>query len=609
MGKGSQPEAPAPPDYAAANREGIYADIETLPIRRLLDYATRSGTAVTYKDPKTGSDITADFTGKGDIDLSRLQTQLRGETADLEAANQLGIAQKYGADFQQVALDALKRQDPAGYAGRQELAAGLRSDYATPTNVSESERSQLLRDAAIGQSLERRGGQGGPTTLSQLANLTALGQAGDGQGTSAETELSRLVRSAGIGLAGQGDDYGLAGSAGSQQARNEALQAGIGEYRRGGEQQRETELSRLVRSAGIGLAGQGDDYGLAGSAASQQARNLALQRGIAEYSLGGQLSGEQQREIEQSVRGASAARGQALSTSGAIKEVLGKYNMGEQLKQQRLQNLLNVGSQVFSQEQAAGQSRAQLDQARLASLFGAQQAEYGQQQSSRGMASQESQQRLQNLLNVGAQAFGQEQAAGQSQAQLAQTRLASLFGAQQAEYGQQQASRGMTNQEVQQRLQNLFGAQQTEFGQSQSTRATGEQEAQQRLQNLFAAQQNQFGQETQLRQETQQQQQRRLSNLQSYVLGAPISSSFQSLQGAQQGAAPYTPIMAQGIGQNANAGQQAAGFAGNIFGTQAQLYNTQMANSGSPFADIAGSVLGAAAGSAFGAGGMFGKAK
>ena len=538
---GGEPEAPAPPDYAAANREGIYADIETLPIRRLLDYASRAGESVKYVKPgaeqrkievekqqaewddrfqksttpsaisqfasalgvKTptqaellanhvaaygarpvlGEDdyITADFTGKGDIDLSRLQTKLRGETADLEAANQLGIAQKYGADFQQVALDALKRQDPAGYAGRQELAAGLRSDYATPTNVSESERSQLLRDAAIGQSLERRSGQGGPTVLSQLANLTALGQAGEGQGASAETELSRLVRSAGIGLAGRGDDYGLAGSAGSQQARNAALQGGI-----------------------------------------------------AEYSLGGQLSGEQQRGIEQSVRGAAAARGQALSSSGAIKEILGKYNMGEQLKQQRLQN----------------------------------------------------------LLSVGAQAFGQEQAAGQSQAQLAQTRLASLFGAQQAEYGQGQASRGMTNQEQQQRLQNLFGAQQTEFGQEQSIRGTREQEAQQRLQNLFAAQQNQFGQEQSLRQETQQQQQRRLSNLQSYVLGAPISSSFQSLQGAQQGASPYAPIMAQGIGQNANAGQQAASFAGNIFGTQANMYGTQVGQANAQ-SEGTGSMVGA----------------
>jgi len=161
---------------------------------------------------------------------------------------------------------------------------------------------------------------------------------------------------------------------------------------------------------------------------------------------------------------------------------------------------------------------------------------------------------------------------------------------------------------VQQRLQNLFGAQQTEFGQRQSTRATGEQEAQQRLQNLFASQQTQFGQEQSLRQETQQQQQRRLSNLQSYVLGAPISSSFQSLQGAQQGAAPYSPIMAQGIGQNANAGQQSAQFAGNIFGTQAQMYGTQMANQGSsPLGSILGGVLGAAVPGIGGAlGGMFG---
>ena len=389
MGKPKTPEAPAPPDYAAANREGIYADIETLPIRRLLDYATRAGTAVTYKDPKTGSDITADFTGKGDLDLSRLQTQLRGETANLEAANQLGIAQQYAPQFQQVALDALQRQDPAGYAARQELAAGLRSDYSAEPDIAESATSRMLREAGISQALR-----------------------------TPETDT--------------GD--------------NAMLQAG---------------------------------------------RNAAMQRALSEFSLGGELSGAQQRQVEQSVRGAGAARGQALSGGTALREVLGKFNLGEQVAQQRLSNLMNVGQQTFGQESALAGSR-------------------------------------------------------QNQAQA--------------------------------RLQNLFNAQNTQFSQEQSGR-----------------------------QETQQQQQRRLSNLQSYVLGAPISSQFQSLQGAQQGASPYTPIMAQGIGQNANAGQQAASFAGNIFGTQAQLYNTQMANSGSPFADIAGSVLGAAAGSAFGAGGMFGK--
>jgi hypothetical protein len=166
---------------------------------------------------------------------------------------------------------------------------------------------------------------------------------------------------------------------------------------------------------------------------------------------------------------------------------------------------------------------------------------------------------------------------------------------------------GSRAQQAQQRLQNLFGAQQAEYGQEQGMLANRQQQAQLGLANLFNAQSTQFGQEQALRQETQQQQQRRLSNLQQYALGAPISGQFQSLQGAQQSASPYTPIMAQGIGQNANAGQQAAGFAGNIFGTQAQLYNTQMqyGQSGGPLSSIAGGLLGAATGgigSALGAG-------
>lgn len=427
MGKGSSPEAPAPPDYAAANREGIYADVETLPTRRLLDFASRAGQKVEYAAPGaekrynealkaqqewdakdalyqtaltgTGKNsspgllqglkpkgnrpvvakedmITADFTGKGDIDLSRLQTKLRGETANLEALNQLGIAQQYGPKFQQVALEALERQDPVGYDARKKLAAGLRSDYLSQPDIAESATSRMLREAGIFQALR-----------------------------TPETDT--------------GD--------------NAMLQAG---------------------------------------------RNAAMQRALSEFSLGGELSGSQQRQVEQSVRGAGAARGQALSGSTVLREVLGKFNLGEQVAQQRLSNLMNVGQQTFGQESALAGSR-------------------------------------------------------QNQAQA--------------------------------RLQNLFNAQNTQFSQEQSGR-----------------------------QETQQQQQRRLSNLQSYVLGAPISSQFQSLQGAQQSASPYVPIMAQGIGQNANAGQQAAQFAGNIFGTQANMYGTEVGQANAQSAG-AGSMVGTAA--------------
>ena len=39
-----------------------------------------------------------------------------------------------------------------------------------------------------------------------------------------------------------------------------------------------------------------------------------------------------------------------------------------------------------------------------------------------------------------------------------------------------------------------------------------------------------------------------------------------------------------------------AGFASNIFGTQANIYNTQMSNQSSPFGAIAGTLAGSTAG-------------
>ena len=460
MGK-SSPEAPKAPDYAAANREGIYADIETLPIRRLIENASMAGRNIQYQTPaqkaaydaavKAGTptnladyQTSANFEGYGDIDKARELARMANETADLSAQSQLDVGRKYNEGFQNLAIEALKRQDPEGYAGRQELAQGLRREYSDTELPSESQTSQQLRDAATLRSL--------------------LGVGGQAQ----SSPLDALIRQAGISQAGSG----------------------------------------------------GDEFGFAGSSGTQEARNAAIQRGLSDFALGSSLSGEQARQVEQSVRGAAAARGQSLSSSGAVQEALGKFQLGEQMRQQRLGN----------------------------------------------------------LMNIGAQAFGQEQATAAGKASTAQQRLMNLFNAQGTEFGQQQASLGQRQQQDQLNLANVFQSQGVQFGQEQA-----------------------------MRQEQQQQQQRRLSNLQQYTLGAPISSQFQSLQGAQQGSSPYAPIMAQGIGQNANAGAQATGFASNIFGTQANIYGTEMANSGSPLAGIAGSVLGAAAGGMFGAGGKFGQ--
>jgi len=65
---GSQ-KAPPPPDYAKANREGIEASIEMLPLQLQADRAARLG--LSYTDPKTGK--VYDFSGLGDARLDELE--------------------------------------------------------------------------------------------------------------------------------------------------------------------------------------------------------------------------------------------------------------------------------------------------------------------------------------------------------------------------------------------------------------------------------------------------------------------------------------------------------------------------------------------------------
>ena len=124
----------------------------------------------------------------------------------------------------------------------------------------------------------------------------------------------------------------------------------------------------------------------------------------------------------------------------------------------------------------------------------------------------------------------------------------------------------------------------------------------------FARQQAAMGQRNQARQQAfanamqrtatqQQMQQQQMANLQSFSGLAPVSTQFGGLAGAQQAGAAnfnpmqYTPTSAAGLLQ----GQQ--GLQGNIFGTQANLYNTQMGNQSGGFGGLLGSLAGSAVGS------------
>lgn len=113
-----QQAAPAAPDYAAANREGVMADIETLPLRKQIEAAARMGKD--YTDPNTGK--TYSFEGLGDQSLGEQQARIDAATADINAQSQLDIGDKYGSRFLQQAKDAIKQADPGRFGINESLA-------------------------------------------------------------------------------------------------------------------------------------------------------------------------------------------------------------------------------------------------------------------------------------------------------------------------------------------------------------------------------------------------------------------------------------------------------------------------------------------------------
>lgn len=153
--------APDSPDYAAANREGIMTDIETLPLRRMIEQASKAGTKVTYKDPRTGEEKVADFTGLGDADLSKINFDASLGNADKIAETSLALAEKYGTAFVEQRRKELEASDPTGWAMREkmgssilaDLMAGKGLDDATRADVVQAERSaQAARGNMLGQS-------------------------------------------------------------------------------------------------------------------------------------------------------------------------------------------------------------------------------------------------------------------------------------------------------------------------------------------------------------------------------------------------------------------------------------------------------------------------
>lgn len=141
---------PAPPDYAAATREGVEADIESLPLRKLIESAARQGTKVTYTD-MDGKEQTVDFTGFGDVDMSRQDLEFAEESADRMAQAMLSVQEKYGADFVKQRMKELELADPKFREVRDALGGAALEDVESGYKLAPGMRDEVQQATRAAQ--------------------------------------------------------------------------------------------------------------------------------------------------------------------------------------------------------------------------------------------------------------------------------------------------------------------------------------------------------------------------------------------------------------------------------------------------------------------------
>lgn len=182
------PGDPQSPDYARANREAIQADIDTLPVRRMIEAASKSGKRVEYADPSTGEKKVADFTGLGDSDISRANFDAGLENASKLAGKSLELSQQYGEKFVEQRRKELQASDPAGWSIREtmgksiladlqagkSLDPGLRADVVEAERSGQAARGNILGDSSAAAEAMQVGNAGFRLWQQKLANAASF---------------------------------------------------------------------------------------------------------------------------------------------------------------------------------------------------------------------------------------------------------------------------------------------------------------------------------------------------------------------------------------------------------------------------------------------------
>ena len=280
VGAALAPGAPDAPNYAAANREAIQADIDTLPLRRMIESAAKQGTAV-LKEGYTKREVS------GDAATTAAQKAIEAAQAKLKATPK---------ELVTVAIDPTLRNSPSG--GR------IETKSPNPA-YGEAEAAVLAARAAYDKAATQ--GTGAKTTQyldasgnvvnakdAILADFTGYGDA-DTSRAALDYQLESADKTAGGILALQ-QKYGPEFIA---------------------QRLKELELS--------------DPTGF-------KLRKDMGQQVSDELAQGYKLAPGMREEVEQATRGAQAARGNVLGAAPAAAESLEIGNAGYRLWQQRLAN-------------------------------------------------------------------------------------------------------------------------------------------------------------------------------------------------------------------------------------------------------------------------------
>jgi hypothetical protein len=279
------------PDIAAANREAVMASIETFPLQREIEAASRIGAKVQvpiYKDGKeTGQFRTVDFKDVSDIAQTKAIGTALAALAPEQARQQLEAQKLYGTQFAEQRRAELQALDPerygtpgvAGKPGEPGLYAQFLKDIGT---------RPISEDTIAAPTYERVGMPGGPQDTGEAARIRSDLERQIGAGLAQAGTLDpALIRAAEQAVRARGTATG--GALGNLSAFREAR--AVSEAIGSADVQRRQQALGLLQSGQTtsDVANRQAQEAFQNILAATGQRNTALQQSFA-----GQMASQQQ---------------------------------------------------------------------------------------------------------------------------------------------------------------------------------------------------------------------------------------------------------------------------------------------------------------------------